>query len=552
MLIRLKIENYALIKEIDLSFAEGLTVITGETGAGKSIMLGALGLVLGSRADMSVLFDKKKKSIIEAEFKIDKDLKHLFDNHDLDFDTISIFRREILPSGKSRAFINDTPVQLAIMREISEYIMDIHSQNSSFRLKETDYQYEILDSFIQDHTLLKDYSNSYLEWKEISSELMRLRELQVEANKERSYFEFLAEEFEEADIQVGEKEELEKELELISNSETIKTTMVNSLNQIDGEEVSILPILNNIRAELDNITSYHESIQEFYTRINSVYIELKDLNDEMVYFDANISFDANRLDLINERLNILYSLEKKHSVSSEEELLKIYSEISDKLLEGDSLGDKINDLEKKESQIHSRLKELAGQITKEREEASNMLSQSILYYFQNLGLEDAVFKPRIETVEELNPYGENKIEFLFNANKGGELNEVSKVISGGELSRLILSLKALRAETSPNNTNLSLIFDEIDSGVSGDIASKVGNIMQGISKKFQVITITHLPQIAAKGSTHLKVSKESTEDSTISQISKLSHDERVNEIALMLSSEKITEAAIQNARELLS
>lgn len=552
MLIRLKIENYALIKEIDLSFAEGLTVITGETGAGKSIMLGALGLVLGSRADMSVLFDKKKKSIIEAEFKIDKDLKHLFDNHDLDFDTISIFRREILPSGKSRAFINDTPVQLAIMREISGYIMDIHSQNSSFRLKETDYQYEILDSFIQDHTLLKDYSNSYLEWKEISSELTRLRELEVEANKERSYFEFLAEEFEKADIQVGEKEELEKELELISNSETIKTSMVNSLNQIDGEEVSILPILNNIRAELDNITSYHESIQEFYTRINSVYIELKDLNDEMVYFDANISFDANRLDLINERLNILYSLEKKHSVSSEEELLKIYSEISDKLLEGDSLGDKINDLEKKESQIHSRLKELAGQITKEREEASNMLSQSILYYFQNLGLEDAVFKPRIETVEELNPYGENKIEFLFNANKGGELNEVSKVISGGELSRLILSLKALRAETSPNNTNLSLIFDEIDSGVSGDIASKVGNIMQGISKKFQVITITHLPQIAAKGSTHLKVSKESTEDSTISQISKLSHDERVNEIALMLSSEKITEAAIQNARELLS
>lgn len=552
MLIRLKIENYALIKEIDLSFAEGLTVITGETGAGKSIMLGALGLVLGSRADMSVLFDKKKKSIIEAEFKIDKDLKHLFDNHDLDFDTISIFRREILPSGKSRAFINDTPVQLAIMKEISGYIMDIHSQNSSFRLKETDYQYEILDSFIQDQTLLKDYSNSYLEWKEISSELTRLRELEVEANKERSYFEFLAEEFEKADIQVGEKEELEKELELISNSETIKTSMVNSLNQIDGEEVSILPILNNIRAELDNITSYHESIQEFYTRINSVYIELKDLNDEMVYFDANISFDANRLDLINERLNILYSLEKKHSVSGEEELLEIYSEISDKLLEGDSLGDKINELEKKESQIHSRLKELAEQITKEREEASNMLSQSILYYFQNLGLEDAVFKPRIQITEELNPYGENKIEFLFNANKGGELNEVSKVISGGELSRLILSLKALRAETSPNNTNLSLIFDEIDSGVSGDIASKVGNIMQGISEKFQVITITHLPQIAAKGNTHLKVSKESTEDSTISQISKLSHDERVNEIALMLSSEKITEAAIQNARELLS
>ena len=553
MLLGLRIENYALIRELDVEFSSGLTVITGETGAGKSIMLGALGLVLGSRADVNVLWDKEKKCIVEAEFIIDINLKKEFEDNGLDFDTNSIFRREISPNGKSRAFINDTPVQLNIMRQIGEKIMDIHSQNSTQKLKETEFQYKIIDSFIKDKEIFKEYRRIYNRYNSLKSEIKELDEKIIENRKEKDYLEFLFQEFENLNLKIGEKQELEMELELISNSEEIKTNFSSSLISLDNENIGILNQLLQIRNNLSRIKNHHKSIEEFSNRIDSSYIELKDIFNEMENFNDNINFDSQRLEDISQRLDIIYSLEKKHGVEGEEELIKTKENIENKLLEDNSLEIKVEELKKEEKILYENLTRICEQLNNYREEAKDSLFRNIIPYFKNLGLENARLVANITNSKDFNYFGKNNIEFLFNANKGGVEQEISKVISGGELSRLMLAIKALEAENkSENEKNLTLIFDEIDTGVSGDIASKVGEIMRKISEKFQILSITHLPQIAAKGNNHFKVKKDTVNNNTVSTMVLLNNDERVEELAIMLSGDIISQAAILNARELLS
>lgn len=553
MLLGLRIENYALIRELDVEFSSGLTVITGETGAGKSIMLGALGLVLGSRADVNVLWDKGKKCIVEAEFLIDINLKKEFEDNGLDFDTNSIFRREISPIGKSRAFINDTPVQLNIMRQIGEKIMDIHSQNSTQKLKETVFQYKIIDSFIKDKEIFKEYRSIYNRYNSLKSQIKELDEKIIENRKEKDYLEFLFQEFENLNLKIGEKQELEMELELISNSEEIKTNFSSSLISLDNENIGILNQLLQIRNNLSRIKNHHKSIDEFSNRIDSSYIELKDIFNEMENFNDNINFDSQRLEDISQRLDIIYSLEKKHGVEGEEELIKTKENIENKLLEDNSLEIKVEELKKEEKILYENLTRICEQLNNYREEAKDSLFRNIIPYFKNLGLENARLVANITNSKDFNYFGKNNIEFLFNANKGGVEQEISKVISGGELSRLMLAIKALEAENkSENEKNLTLIFDEIDTGVSGDIASKVGEIMRKISEKFQILSITHLPQIAAKGNNHFKVKKDTVNNNTVSTMVLLNNDERVEELAIMLSGDIISQAAILNARELLS
>ena len=553
MLLGLRIENYALIRELDVEFSSGLTVITGETGAGKSIMLGALGLVLGSRADVNVLWDKGKKCIVEAEFIIDINLKKEFEDNGLDFDTNSIFRREISPIGKSRAFINDTPVQLNIMRQIGEKIMDIHSQNSTQKLKETEFQYKIIDSFIKDKKIFKEYRRIYNRYNSLKSEIKELDEKIIENRKEKDYLEFLFQEFENLNLKIGEKQELEMELELISNSEEIKTNFSSSLISLDNENIGILNQLLQIRNNLSRIKNHHKSIEEFSNRIDSSYIELKDIYNEMENFNDNINFDSQRLEDISQRLDIIYNLEKKHGVEGEEELIKTKENIENKLLEDNSLEIKVEELKKEEKILYGNLTRICEQLNNYREEAKDSLFRNIIPYFKNLGLENARLIANITDSKDFNYFGKNNIEFLFNANKGGVEQEISKVISGGELSRLMLAIKALEAENkSENEKNLTLIFDEIDTGVSGDIASKVGEIMRKISEKFQILSITHLPQIAAKGNNHFKVKKDTVNNNTVSTMVLLNNDERVEELAIMLSGDIISQAAILNARELLS
>lgn len=555
MLLGLKIENYALIRQLDVRFDNGFTVITGETGAGKSIILGALALVLGSRADVNVLFDKKEKCIVEAEFSIDITTSKMFENNGLDFDKNSIFRREINSSGKSRAFINDTPVQLNIMREIGERIMNIHSQNSSNSLKETEFQYRIIDSFIEDKSILNKYRDEFGKWTSMSQEIKSLEIKNSEKNNEKNYFEFLSQEFDKIKLRIGEKEELENELELITNSEEIKYNIVSALNILDPEidNQGIIILLNEAKTNISRISSHHKSIESFFNRLDSIYIELKDIYDELMNFNDEISFNPDRMQELNERLDSIYRLEKKHNVIGEEELLKIKDQIDNRLLDDNNLNKKL-DILKASQKIHlENLTRISKNITHARKQAGDLLAKKILPYFKSLGLKDAELRPEVGISKELNIFGENKIEFMFNANKGGVLSEISKVISGGELSRLMLAIKALEAENKTNNdNNLSLIFDEIDTGVSGDIASKLGGIMKEMSKKYQVIAITHLPQIAAKGDNHFKVRKKIQGDDTISDMIHLNPQQRLEEIGIMLSGEKVTQAAILNARELLS
>ncbi|MBP1629512.1 MAG: repair protein RecN [Bacteroidetes bacterium] len=554
MLQHLRIENYALIRQMDISFENGFISITGETGAGKSIMLGALGLILGQRADTNVLWDKDKKCVVEAEFILDIKYSKLFDDNGLDFDETAIFRREISPNGKSRAFINDTPIQLSVMKEIGDLLMDIHSQHSTLTLKNSSFQFSVVDSFIKDKTLFNDYRLLFSEWKKLNSEIIDLEAKEADFLKESSYYQFLSEEFEKANLQIGEQEELEQEVELLSNAEEIKSSVVQTINILDNEDgLGALSLIQQVKGYVSKVAFHHKSLEDLLKRLDSSYIEIKDILNEFIDFNDSVVFDPNKLEISNERLDLIYRLEKKHNVKSIEELIEIRNDIDDKLLVTSNISDKIVLLKKEEKILYEKLTNLAKKITLSREEAKEIVSRSIMPLFADMGMSDAILKINILVNNELHINGENSIEFLFNANKGGELSPISKVISGGELSRLMLAIKAVEAQNiSKEKSNLTIIFDEIDTGVSGDIASKVGNIMKIMSKKHQIIAITHLPQIAAKSDYHFKVYKKTADESTVSEMLLLNMDERINEIASMLSSDKVSDAAILNARELLS
>lgn len=551
MLLSLQIENYALIRSTNINFSQGFTSICGETGAGKSILLGALALVLGQRADSEVLLDKEKKCFIEAVFSISNQLQPFFEDNDLDFDLESTFRREILPNGKSRAFINDTPVSLSVMKQIGDCLVDIHSQHNTINLNDKSFQLSILDSHLDDKQILKDYAAKFKRFNSLSSQIADLQKQLCEFEKESSYISFLYEELENAKLKEGEQEELQESVDLMSNSENIKTQIVNSLSLFETEDYpSVIPNLYEIKNNISKIENLNKNTRELYSRIESSFIELKDIFSELQSFNDSIVFDAQLLEENTQRLDLIFKLQSKHNVETIEELLKIKEELSNKINQNSDLEFEISKLKEEENKSKKELNNLVNKIFEARKKSAKRVEESLLPLFEAMGMKNAVLKIEIEKPQTLNQLA-GEVEFLFNANKTltNQFRGLNKVASGGELSRLMLALKAIHLE---KDNMLTLIFDEIDSGISGEIASKVALIMKNMAKNRQIIAITHLPQIAAKAENQFKVYKSDIENQTESKITLLSKEERVIEIAKMLSDENPSEAALTNSRELLS
>lgn len=551
MLLTLHIENYALIHETDITFDKGFAVITGETGAGKSILLGALGLLLGQRADTQVLSDKERKCVVEASFDISHlGLWPLFEQNDADYDDHLILRREILPSAKSRAFVNDSPANIQFLKELGSHILDIHSQYQTLTLTEGLFQTQLLDSFA-DACPLPAYQDLFRQYTALKHQLEQLTAQDAENNKVQDYNRFLFDELVAAKLQDGEQQELEDEARLLEHTGTIKEALatVSALCEgSDGNDDSALTRLLAARGALSHITSFHPDIEVFHQRLDSAVIELQDLLSEVASLDDKLQFSPDRQTFINERLDLIYRLQKKHNVNSVAALLDIQAQLDTQLQEADSLDDRIREVMEQVDRIFAQMQQAADHLTASRTAASTLLQQQITPVLARLGMASARIVVDITPAANYGPMGHDVIQFLFNANQGGTLRPIADVASGGELSRLMLAIKSVVTQRSLLPT---IIFDEIDSGVSGDISMAVGDIMRLMAQHMQVIAISHLPQIAAKAGQHLKVAKGLEGDRTISRIRQLSPDERITEIAVMLSSNPPTTAALQTARELM-
>ncbi len=550
MLQHLKIENYALIRKLDISFPGGFSVITGETGAGKSILIGALSLILGHRADTQVLLDKSKKCIVEGSVYIKNyKLNAFLEKNELDYDDTTILRREIVPSGKSRAFINDTPVNLNLLREFGESLINIHSQHKILTVNDVDFQLAVIDNFAQHSELVKAYRDTFQKYEKTRSILKELTEKENKTNADKDYFQFLYDELESANLKTNEQSEIENELGVLNHSEEIKTNLHNASHALLNSENNLLSQLNEIYSLISRLREYHEQIKDIDSRLNACIIELKDVSNEIEDLEQKINYDPEQIELLNSRLDTIYTLEQKHRVTAIEQLLEIKQGLSDKLLNISNLDDEIEKSRKQLEAFKKDLSSYGNKISENRMKQIPLIEKELLKMLGQLGMDDAQFKIKISSTENFGKDGMDKVNFLFNGNKGGDLKEVSKIASGGELSRLMLSLKSL---ISQKNLLPTIIFDEIDIGVSGDIADKVGNIMRNISKTMQLIVITHLPQIAAKGDEQYMVYKENEGELPKTKMKRLELNSRVEEIAKMLSSEKITEAARQTAKELLA
>lgn len=550
MLKQLYISNFALIHEMDVSFPGKLTVITGETGAGKSIFLEALGLVLGNRADLAALENKHKKCIIEAEFDTKGlELFSFFEENDLDYDSTLVLRREISTEGKSRSFLNDTPVGLNSLKLLSEKLIDIHSQHQTLLLNQTNFQLEVLDAFAGSLNDFKEYKAEYSKLNKLGGVLKNLKDQETQAKKELDYFQFLFNELEETEIKAGGLKALEEESATLENAETIKSTLLNAANSIGGGEVNMLSALAQAKQSLQSVSKYGKNYTEFFERINSVYIELKDLVTELEDAESEVNFDAVKLNEVNTKLDKINRLLKKHNVNTEEELAAVKADIESKLTQFESIEKEINETQKQIDKLNASCVKIAKKLTDTRVRSVAEIEKQVKAILADLSMQNASFKIEILHTKELTVNGFDQVKFLFSANKGAALNELQKVASGGELSRLMLCLKALLASKKQLPT---IIFDEIDTGVSGDVADKIGLILLKMGITMQVVTITHSPQIASKGDHHLFVYKNDDADKTVSYIKKLESDERVTEIAKMLSTGNPTQSAMVNAKELLN
>lgn len=549
MLQQLRIQNFALIEESEVLFNNGLTVITGETGAGKSILLGALGLTLGNRADAGTLHDKTKKCVIEAIFSIKNyALQSFFEKHELDFEELTTIRREITPEGKSRAFVNDTPTNLSVLKELGERLIDIHSQHETLLLKETHFQFELVDAFAGTTILFQEYKNQFSGLQKQRRLLQELTEQETQAKKELDYFQFQFNELEEATIKTGTLKQLEEESETLENAEFIKGNLSKAALAINGGDENIVASLAIVKQQLQGITKIGKHFSDLYERINSLNIELKELANDIESTESDVLVDNNRLEEVNSQLDKINRLLKKHGVTSEDELLKVKNEIEQKLLQFSSIETRIEKIKKEITILEKQCLATAKEISEKRQNALPTIEQEIKTMLASLSMANAQFKIDLQQQTDLIHTGIDTVAFLFNANKGSDLKELHKAASGGELSRLMLCLKALLADRTALPT---IIFDEIDTGVSGDVADKIGNILARMGNTMQVITITHLPQMASKGINHLFVYKSDSKDKTTSSIKALSKEERVTEIAKMLSTGNPTETALQNAKELL-
>ncbi|MBQ5403091.1 MAG: DNA repair protein RecN [Bacteroidales bacterium] len=550
MLLRLKISNYALISQTQISFKDGLTVITGETGAGKSILMGALSMVMGARADSSVIKQGEKKTVVEADFDIHNyNLKQFFEENDLDYDDIALIRREISDSGKSRAFINDTPVNLNTLKELGTLLIDIHSQHQTLEISSEEFQLSIVDAFAKNKDLLEDYKIVFGDYRKKSAELSKLEKQALESKKESEYLHFRYDELAKANLQEGEQKELEDELDMLTHNEDIKTAISTASNLIiSADEATVLEKLKESKTELHKISSYYPKALELYSRIDSVYIELQDIGRELSNLDENTEYSPERLETVNSRLTTIYNLEKKHGVKTVEELISERDSLKAQLDLVENSDERISDLKKELSKIVAVLKEKADKITESRRASVQGLKNEIVELLSSVGINDAKFDVEFSELKEFLPEGLDRVRFMFSANKNVALSDLSKTASGGELSRLMLCLKYILSRSTKLPT---IIFDEIDTGISGDVAGKTGQMFKKIAGFMQVICITHLPQVASKGDNHFKVFKHEENGAIRSDIRELTMDERVNEIAGMLSGEKISQAALDNAKELL-
>jgi DNA repair protein RecN (Recombination protein N) len=549
MLTHLSVQNYALIDTLEVDFSKGLTIITGETGAGKSILLGALGLVAGNRADVQALNDKTKKCVIEASFNLKEyRLQDFFSTNEIDYETVTLIRREINPEGKSRAFINDTPVTLNLLKELAEQLIDIHSQHQTFTINGSEFQLSVIDAYCKHHELLNHYHRNYITYKSLKKLLAELTDKELQAKKDADYFQFQFNELEDAHLTSNNQSELELELQALNNAEAIKLNLSKAAYGLTGGEQNLLSSLNEIKLSLASIAKYKPEIDELSERITSSYLELKDACHEIESLEQEIIYDSSRIEEITSRLDTLYRLQQKHQVNDVSGLIELKNELSNKLLEFSSLETEIEKAKNELSIVEKELLATAKKISANRKNAIPKIEKDTAALLASLSMPNAQLKIEQTSTDILKNNGLDTINFLFTANKGSDFKEIQKVASGGELSRLMLSIKSLIAQLTALPT---IIFDEIDTGVSGEVADKVGIIMNEISKNIQVIAITHLPQIASKGATHLLVYKEDKNNKTYSNIKKLSDEERIYEIAKMLSTGAPSPTAIRNAEELL-
>ncbi len=549
MLKSLFISNYALIDQVEIDFTDGFSVITGETGAGKSIMLGALAMVLGQRSDVSVLKNKEKKSVIEAAFNIaDYGFNLLFEEEDIDYDDITLIRREILTNGKSRAFVNDTPVNLGFLKKISPLLIDIHSQHQNLLLGDTGFQLNVVDTVAQNSQILNSYKSKFKILKQLQKEKAELEDQNAKLNADVDYMQFQYNQLNELKLKAGEQEELDKEQELLSHAEEVKGGLYSVVDLFNGDNLSVLNSLKESLKNLQKISTYLSDVEGWINRIDSAFLDLDDLANEMNSVMEGIEYDPERLQLVSARLDQIFSLQQKHKANSVEELIEIKENLEKQLQKISSFDE---DLEAKQKEIDkalSELKVISDKLTKSRKKVLKGIEDTIVDQLFELGMPNATLKVVCNVLGEYAEFGNDDIEFLFSANKNGELAAIPKVASGGEMSRVMLCIKSLLSISKGLPT---IIFDEIDTGVSGEVADKMGKIMQEISNNIQVISITHLPQIAVKGRQHYKVYKKDNQHSTQTSIEELSIDNRITEIAKMLSGSNLTDAALSNAKDLL-
>ncbi|HUS87524.1 MAG TPA: DNA repair protein RecN [Bacteroidales bacterium] len=548
MLTRLYVKNYALIKELVLNFDQGLTIITGETGAGKSIIMGALGLILGNRADSTTLLDKSQKCIVEGAFRINDAVRQSLSMNDVDIEDVTIFRREIVPEGRSRSFINDTPVTLEQMKEIGSRLIDIHSQHQALMLGDNSFQLGIIDSFASHTGLLTEYRNSYDRYRDLLREYNELEENAEKNKSDYEYFSYQLKQLEEARLYPDEENELKVEQELLSHAGEIHDSLAGSSEILSGDEMSVVSNLNEVRRILERIRTFYPDVEEILKRLEGSAIELNDLANETGNKAGKIEADPSRLEKVDERLDQLYSLMQKHRVESSSELIRLKDEIGSKVESLVTSDERLEEIKEMLDKNVSMLSEMASEISENRNSAMNEVEDEMSRLLKQLGMPNGRFGVRLTTTPTFTATGKDYAEFMFTANKQTLPENIAKVASGGELSRVMLSLKSLFTD----NRNLpTIFFDEIDAGVSGEVATRVGEILALMGTRMQVINITHLPQVAALGHTHYYVYKEDDEASTITRIKLLNKKERLHEVARLLSGNEVTAASIANAKELI-
>ncbi|MDP3912569.1 MAG: DNA repair protein RecN [Bacteroidota bacterium] len=549
MLKSLSIKNYALIDSLNIGFSDDLNILTGETGAGKSILLGAIGLIIGQRADLSVLRDKSKKCTAEGAFEIiNYGLHGFFAENELDYEDVTILRREITPAGKSRAFINDTPVNVKILHDLGLKLIDIHSQHQNLDLNEKNYQLRIVDLVAGNEDLLKQYREVFRKYSQLQEVLNKTLLLSVKSKKDLDYFEFQFKQLEEAKLIENEQDSLEIQLEKLTHAEEIKLVFGNAYQILAEDDRSVLAILKENLNSMGKLRPVLPEADQIFNRLESVYIEMKDIAAETSVIADKTENDPEKIEKVNQRLDLIYTLQQKHRVSSVNELLQIQADLNAKIDQVNSYDIEIEKIQKDIQIKKEVLTDLAAKMSKKRFSVSQQVENKVIEVLQNLGIPNAAFKLKFENLSDFSISGLDEVSFMFSANKSQELQEIAKVASGGEMSRLMLAVKTLITDTKSLPT---IIFDEIDTGVSGEVAVKMGIILGQMAKTVQVLNITHLPQIAAKGKHHYKVFKFDEADQTYTSIRKLNEQERIDEIAQMLSGENFSQTSVAAAKEML-